>query len=167
MDQRIIGNLTLTSISKKSLGFIIAEIRSKRHLTQKQLANFSGITQSYLSKLEQGLQQPTLESLEKIAISLGVPLPILIYMAFENERKSILSGDEETNEFVDLIFENYNILSELYLKLSEKEFMKNSERNETITEIKEDLKELRTLIEGLSSSVKKAISNGAKNPVFL
>jgi transcriptional regulator with XRE-family HTH domain len=52
-----------------------AEIRCRRllaGLTQEQLAEKSGVSRTYLARLETGRQDPTLSTLEKLAKALGV-----------------------------------------------------------------------------------------------
>ena len=45
-------------------------------LTQKQLAQISGLTQSYISNIEKGNKHPTIDSLKKIADTIGKKLII-------------------------------------------------------------------------------------------
>ncbi len=42
-------------------------VREAHHLLQKELANRAGLDRSYVSKLERGLADPTLTTLQKIA----------------------------------------------------------------------------------------------------
>jgi len=51
--------------------------REHRGLTQQELANQAGISKPYLSQLETGKRQGTVETLSAIARSLGVPLDVL------------------------------------------------------------------------------------------
>ena len=46
--------------------------RSARNLTQKELAEITGITQSDISKLENGNANPSLRTLERLAAGLGM-----------------------------------------------------------------------------------------------
>ena len=58
----------------------IKELRAKRGLTQAQLAERSGVSHSYLSRIEIGMHQPTLEIIEKLAKALKVkPSALLEY----------------------------------------------------------------------------------------
>lgn len=56
----------------------IAQWRDHRNLTQEQLANRLGMTQSHLSMLENGKRGYTQETLEAIADSLGTDVASLI-----------------------------------------------------------------------------------------
>lgn len=49
----------------------IVKSREEVHLTQKDLANLSGLTQSNISNIENGNNRPTIATLKKIADALG------------------------------------------------------------------------------------------------
>ena len=57
---------------RKLVGRNAARIRKERGLTQEQLAERSGLSQQYLSGLEQGRRNPTIVTLYEIAEALGV-----------------------------------------------------------------------------------------------
>ena len=50
----------------------IKELRAKRNITQAQLSKLSGVSHSYISRIEIGMQSPTLEVIEKLAAALTV-----------------------------------------------------------------------------------------------
>jgi transcriptional regulator with XRE-family HTH domain len=50
--------------------------RAEREITQKQLAVLTGIDQSDISKIERGIANPTVGTLERIANALGMELKI-------------------------------------------------------------------------------------------
>lgn len=54
----------------------VISAREEKNLTQKQLADKIGITQSNISRLESGNYNPSLEFLQKIASGLGKELHI-------------------------------------------------------------------------------------------
>jgi transcriptional regulator with XRE-family HTH domain len=56
----------------------IKELRAKRHLSQRELAERAGINRVYLARLELGQQDPTLATLEKLAAALGVKVARLV-----------------------------------------------------------------------------------------
>lgn len=56
------------------LGKRVAYLRKERHLSQLQLALLSDLAKSYLSDLERGQRNPTLEVLNRLAKGLGVTL---------------------------------------------------------------------------------------------
>ena len=53
-------------------------LRERRGLTQEQLAEKSGVSRTYLARLETGRQDPTLSTLEKLAKALGVKVGRLV-----------------------------------------------------------------------------------------
>lgn len=57
---------------RKLVGRNTARIRKERGLTQEQLAERSGLSQQYLSGLEQGRRNPTILTIYEIATALGV-----------------------------------------------------------------------------------------------
>jgi transcriptional regulator with XRE-family HTH domain len=57
---------------RKLVGGNVRRTRLKKGLTQEDLAEQSGYSQQYLSRLEQGLSNPTVITLFEIATALGV-----------------------------------------------------------------------------------------------
>ena len=58
-------------------GARIREIRSKKQLTQAQVAEKAGISAAFLSFLESGRKQGSLETYSKLSNALGVRLDVL------------------------------------------------------------------------------------------
>ena len=54
----------------------IVEGREERDLTQKQLAEVTGITQADISRLENGTGNPSLRTLKRLADGLGMTLKV-------------------------------------------------------------------------------------------
>jgi len=67
------------------LGNAIRDIRKQRGLSQIQIASEAGITQTYLSLIEGDKKEPNLSTLKTISDSLGVPVPILFFLAMDEE----------------------------------------------------------------------------------
>jgi len=63
---------------QKLIGRNFARIRRKNGLTQEQISDLSGISQQYLSELEGGKRNPTIVTLNKVAIALGVTINDLV-----------------------------------------------------------------------------------------
>ncbi|MDP2090404.1 MAG: helix-turn-helix transcriptional regulator [Candidatus Gracilibacteria bacterium] len=59
---------------KIKLGNKIKEIRVKNNISQEQLGFKSKLHRTYLSSIERGLKNVSIENIEKIAIALGVEL---------------------------------------------------------------------------------------------
>jgi len=56
----------------------VREIRRARHLSQRQLATRMQVPRTYISKIENGKAIPTLGSLERLALALGVDISQLL-----------------------------------------------------------------------------------------
>ena len=54
----------------------IIDARKDSRLTQKELSERTGITQSDISKMEQGLANPSIQTLQKLALGMGMTLRI-------------------------------------------------------------------------------------------
>jgi len=65
------------------LGRAIKEVRAIRKLTQKEVANRSGLTVNYLSLVETGDRGVAHDSLDKIAEALRIPTQFLVFLAGE------------------------------------------------------------------------------------
>ncbi len=57
---------------RKLVGANTARIRREKGLTQEALAEKSGLSQQYISGLENGLRNPTIVTLYELATALGV-----------------------------------------------------------------------------------------------
>ncbi|MBV8125970.1 MAG: helix-turn-helix transcriptional regulator [Paucibacter sp.] len=76
------------------IGHALKICRSAKKLSLDELAERAGLSQSYLSMIESGKREPTLSSIDKVAKALGVPTPIILFLASD---KGELQGlDEET-----------------------------------------------------------------------
>jgi len=60
--------------AKSSFAITLAEARRQLNLTQQQLANELGVSQSYVAKLEGGEANPTLERIGSLLAVLGLSL---------------------------------------------------------------------------------------------
>ena len=60
--------------TKELLGLKVKEIRRMRKITQEKLSEIIGVDNGYISKLEVGLNFPSIGTLEKIAKALDVEL---------------------------------------------------------------------------------------------
>ncbi|OLO38824.1 hypothetical protein BTR23_11225 [Alkalihalophilus pseudofirmus] len=66
----------------------IRELRKKKGMSLDRLSELSGISKSYLSYIERGLQtNPSLAVLEKMAQALGIELVYLIEVMNDREDK--------------------------------------------------------------------------------
>ena len=60
--------------AQEQLGMRIKYLRQKRKWSQEDLALSSNINRNYISDLENGRRNPSLEILERITIALGITL---------------------------------------------------------------------------------------------
>ena len=65
-------------------------------MTLEQLASDSGLTKSYLSKIERGLSSPSIEAALKISSALGVTVERLFDQQAEQDSFSIVRGKNGT-----------------------------------------------------------------------
>jgi len=72
--------------TKTILGRYIRELREQAKLTQDQLARKTGITYQYLSSLENGRENFTVDVLDALAKSLNCPVPDLVATAFAESK---------------------------------------------------------------------------------
>ena len=54
----------------------IIEGREEKHMTQKQLAEATGIAQADISRLESGMANPSLSTLKRLAAGMGMALEV-------------------------------------------------------------------------------------------
>ena len=63
------------------LGITIKNIRKQKGQTQSEFASTCGISQTYLSQIENNQREPNLGTLKIISNELNVPLPILFFLS--------------------------------------------------------------------------------------
>jgi len=81
--------------TKQMIGIRIGELRAKKGMTQEKLAGKMGINPKYLSSIERGKENPTLDTLIKLAESLEVDLSdifTLVQIEDPRKRKAILES---------------------------------------------------------------------------
>jgi len=72
-------------INRKRFGETIRELRTKKNLSQKKLAEFVGIDHTFISKLEQGQRLPSLPVLVSLSKALNVSVENLLKNAIDPE----------------------------------------------------------------------------------
>lgn len=60
-------------------GKALKHVREERELTQKYLADKTGLDRTYIASLEGGKRNPTLKTMIKIADALGLSLGDILY----------------------------------------------------------------------------------------
>jgi transcriptional regulator with XRE-family HTH domain len=80
---------------KQMIGTRIAELRNSKGFTQEQLAGKMEISSKYLSSIERGKENPTLDTFIKLSESLGVNIEdIFRFIQIEDsaKRKSLVTS---------------------------------------------------------------------------
>lgn len=62
----------------RNTGLRIKYIRKQKQLTQQELAQLIGVDRSHISKIESGYSRGSLDTLEKLAAVLDLPLAELL-----------------------------------------------------------------------------------------
>jgi transcriptional regulator with XRE-family HTH domain len=83
----------------------VRELRRARHLSQRQLAGRMQVPRTYISKIENGKAIPTLGSLERLALALGVEVRHLVRDARSRRDEEVTSilGDPFLAEVAALL----------------------------------------------------------------
>lgn len=67
-----------------NLGRAIKQIRHQKGIKQILLAEKSGISQTYLSQIENNIKEPNISTLKSICEILNIPLPVLFFLAIDS-----------------------------------------------------------------------------------
>ncbi len=65
-------------MEENNFGQYLIELRNEKSISQRQLANLSGLTNSTISRIESGLVKPDISTLNKLAESLHVNQSLLL-----------------------------------------------------------------------------------------
>lgn len=102
----------------KDIGRLIKKYRLEKGLTQKQLGENCGINEANIRKYELGTQNPKIETLERIAKGLDVPL-----CKFSLFERMSLSTDSRIADYLDDLNENEKLdickLLQVYSELND------------------------------------------------
>lgn len=79
-----------------NIGLAMKQCRDAKNLTLQEMAEKSGLTKSYLSRIENSQRDPTISALEKISLALDIPLNIFILLSEDEDE------DEKDNRFNDI-----------------------------------------------------------------
>ena len=67
-----------TYLDSKKVGAAIAQQRKRKKISQEVLSGLSDIGRTHLSAIERGERKPTLETLYRISIALGVKMSDIV-----------------------------------------------------------------------------------------
>lgn len=94
-----------------TLGQHIKEERTKKGITQKQLADALGVTESYISQYERDLRNPKYETIKKIAKALDIPVTAL-YDGYPLDWDSEISNDGPGDDYQFSDIELFDMIRE-------------------------------------------------------
>lgn len=72
----------------RAFATVLRGLREKKGFSQEQFGYRAGLHRTYVSQLERGLKSPSLKTLSKVALVLGISLSKLITLV-EEELKSL------------------------------------------------------------------------------
>ena len=81
----------------KAINEKIKELREKSGFRQSQIAEFLGVTQTYISKIESGERKITVDQLERLASLYGYSLDMFVNMPDEVQPISIAFRAQDAN----------------------------------------------------------------------
>lgn len=85
------------------IGKRIHDIRTEKGLTMYRLTQITGISGHHIKGIEEGTRQPTIETLQKLLVPLGLSLAEL----FSEDKKAVYLSDNE-----QALLENFRKLDE-------------------------------------------------------
>lgn len=68
-----------------NIGSTIRLLRKKKKISQKELSELSNISQTYLSQLESGKRNPSIEILQSIGEVLEIPYQIIAFLSMDED----------------------------------------------------------------------------------
>ena len=81
---------------KRAMGKRIKIVRQRNGLTQDQLAEQVGLSPKYISGIERGVENPTMDILLRVATMLGVePYDLFLFGESEESEKVLRKGIEK------------------------------------------------------------------------
>ena len=81
------GNMLTT---KEALGMRIKEFRERKNFTKDKLAELVGIDPKHLSRIENGRNYPSIETLEKLVQNLNITFEDLFQFSHQLERNELI-----------------------------------------------------------------------------
>lgn len=81
------------------LGTVIKDLRIKSGYKQFEFAEMCNLSATYLSQIETNAKEPNMSTIRDIAAKLNVPLPILFYLALDEN--DISDNKKEAFKMID------------------------------------------------------------------
>lgn len=73
-------------------GMMVA--RTKAGMSKRQLAKMVGVDASFITHIETGRRKPSLDTMEKVAEVLNVPMPVLMLLSADADELSGITTDQ-------------------------------------------------------------------------
>lgn len=61
-----------------AFGAVVCATRHERGLSQEELADAAALHRTYVSQIERGIKSPSLETMRRLSVALGIPLHELV-----------------------------------------------------------------------------------------
>ena len=93
------------------LGKAIKNLRKKRGMNQRSFALLAGVSQPYISFIEQDKKKPSQDMLGRLATALNVPVPLIVWEAMdeedvpENKKKVFFKMKKIMDELISVYFD--------------------------------------------------------------
>lgn len=71
----------------KGLGYVLKLLRIANDMTTKELADKTGLSQSYISEVESNNKTPSLDALTKYSQALGISKSTILFFEEEKDKK--------------------------------------------------------------------------------
>lgn len=107
---------------RKLLGERIKELRLLNNMSQRQLANSLGVGNSSIVSIEKGNRNMTIQTLERIAVALGIDVMVLVKINSGVEMPDIINGLIKSYPIIpDTYAKAFTVFYEQGLRFSKKE----------------------------------------------
>jgi len=122
----------LDKIINPEFGVKIREIREEKNMSLKELENISGVTSSYIHRIERGLRKPSVEKVKKLAYGLGADYKEFLKMLNMDsvlEYKDESNKEDESYDLIEIIKNHKIILNGHEVTNEKKELLLNMIQN--------------------------------------
>ena len=128
-----------SNFSDEIFRYRLKKLRTKNHITQKELANLLDVDQTTIAKWEQGQQQPSIEKLNKLTKCLNIDINYLFGKDYQTIK--IINYILDPNNIYDNQWLNKNEIHQITSLLNEQNTLKETfKNNENLITLKEIIK---------------------------
>jgi len=141
-------------------GYQIADHRLSKGLTQSELAELAGTSQSSIARLENGSSPPSLSFLRRVAKVMGLYVQVNLVSGSENEVREDEKDFDNTLDLVEILHQDFledirhQKFSDAVIKLNHiNNVVKECEPSKTVELLKDIIMREVEIVDALSSSV--------------